>query len=77
MASQVDIFISGSGSAGLAAATWLARCRLRCKIVDSRSGPLIVGQADGVQVRSTKIFESFGIVEELLREAYYNVKVAF
>ena len=74
---KVDIFICGSGSAGLSAATWLARCGIRCKIVDARSGPLEIGQADGVQVRSVEIFQSSGMVEELLREGYHNVEVAF
>lgn len=77
MAQKVDIFICGSGSAGLAAATWLARCGIRCKIVDSRPGPLKVGQADGLQVRSVEIFESFGIVDELLREGIHNEEVVF
>ncbi|KAI9691652.1 MAG: hypothetical protein M1822_007723 [Bathelium mastoideum] len=77
MAQKVDVFICGSGSAGLAAATWLARCGVRCKIVDSRPGPLEIGQADGVQVRSMEIFESFGMVDELLRESYHNVEVTF
>lgn len=74
---QVDVFICGSGSAGLSAATWLARCGVPCKIVDSRAGPMELGQADGAQVRSVEIFESFGILDELLRVGYHNVEVAF
>ncbi|MCJ1386449.1 hypothetical protein MMC17_009575 [Xylographa soralifera] len=77
MPTRVDVFICGSGSAGLSAATWLARCGVRCKIVDARSGPLEIGQADGAQVRSVEIFESFGIVDELLRVGSHNVEVAF
>ena len=77
MHNKVNVFICGSGSAGLSAATWLARCGIDCKIVDSRSGPLEFGQADGAQVRSVEIFESFGIVDQLLREGYHNVEVAF
>lgn len=77
MAEQVDVFICGSGSAGLCAATWLARYGVRCKIVDSRSGPLEIGQADGVQCRTVEVFESFGIVEELLREACHVLEVTF
>ena len=77
MPSKVDVFICGSGSAGLSAATWLARYGVCCKIVDSRSGPLDFGQADGAQVRSVEIIESFGMVEELLREGYHNIEVAF
>jgi len=74
---QVDVFIAGSGSAGLCAATWLARYGLSCKIVDWRPGPLEVGQADGVQCRTVEVFDSFGIAEELLREAYHVLEVVF
>ncbi|KAL6229818.1 hypothetical protein BDW75DRAFT_249239 [Aspergillus navahoensis] len=77
MSSKFDVVICGSGTAGLAAATWLAQYGVDCKILESRSGPLGVGQADGIQVRSVEIFESFGMAEELLREAYHNIEVAF
>ena len=77
MTNKVDVFICGSGSAGLSAATWLARYGVRCKIVDSRSGPLEWGTADGIQTRTTEIFESFGIEDELLREGFHNLEVAF
>ena len=74
---RVDVFICGSGSAGLSTATWLARYGVRCKIVDSRSGPLDWGTADGIQTRTTEIFESFGIEDQLLREGFHNLEVAF
>ena len=74
---RVDVFICGSGSAGLSAATWLARYGIRCKIVDSRPGPLEVGQADGLQCRTTEIFESFGIAEDLLKQSYHNIEETF
>jgi phenol 2-monooxygenase len=77
MAEKVDVLICGSGSAGICAATWLARCGVRCKLIDSRLGPLVNGQADGVQCRTVEIFESFGIAEELLRESYHVLEVAF
>ncbi|KAJ5641818.1 hypothetical protein N7490_005818 [Penicillium lividum] len=72
-----DVIICGSGSAGLCAATWLARYGIRCKILERRDGPMKMGQADGVQCRTVEIFESFGIGEELLREAYHVVEVSF
>jgi phenol 2-monooxygenase len=77
MTEQVDVLICGSGSAGICAATWLARCGLRCKILESRSGPLEIGKADGVQCRTVEVFESFGIAEEMLREAYHVLEVNF
>lgn len=74
---EVDVLICGSGSAGLCAATYLAKCGIKCKILDSREGPLAIGQADGVQCRTVEIFESFGISEELLRESYHVLEVTF
>jgi phenol 2-monooxygenase len=77
MVQQVDVLICGSGSAGLSAATWLARTGISCKIVERRSEPMQLGQADGVQCRTVEVFESFGIAEELLRAAYHVLEVAF
>ncbi|KAF9883020.1 hypothetical protein FE257_004333 [Aspergillus nanangensis] len=77
MVEKVDVLICGSGSAGLCAATWLARYGIRCKVLERREGPMAMGQADGVQCRTVEIFESFGIGEELLREAYHVLEVVF
>lgn len=74
---RVDVLICGSGSAGLATATWLARHGIPCKILEKRSGPMEMGQADGVQCRTVEIFESFGISEKMLQEAYHVLEVAF
>lgn len=74
---KVDVLICGSGSAGLCAATWLARYGVRCKVLERRDGPMKMGQADGVQCRTVEIFESFGVGEELLREAYHVLEVNF
>jgi phenol 2-monooxygenase len=77
MIEKVDVLICGSGSVGLCAATWLARHGIRCKILERRDGPLALGQADGVQCRTVEIFDSFGIGDELLREAYHVLEVGF
>ncbi|PYI05529.1 phenol 2-monooxygenase [Aspergillus sclerotiicarbonarius CBS 121057] len=77
MAEKVDVLICGSGSAGLCAATWLARHGIPCKILERRDGPMTMGQADGVQCRTVEIFESFGVGEELLRESYHVLEVVF
>lgn len=77
MSSRTDVVICGSGSAGLCAAAWLARCGLRCIVLESAPGPLQVGKADGVQCRTVEIFESFGLSDELLRESYHVNEVCF
>ncbi|KAJ9642480.1 hypothetical protein H2199_004861 [Coniosporium tulheliwenetii] len=77
MSQKVDVLICGSGSAGLCAATWLARYGIRCKVLEKRQGPMKIGQADGVQCRTVEVFESFGLSEEILREGYHVVEVVF
>lgn len=77
MAEQVDVVICGSGPAGLCAAVWLTRYGVNYRMLERRTGPLQSGQADGVQCRTTEIFESFGIEQELLREAYHVLEVSF
>ncbi|KAK0736423.1 FAD binding domain-containing protein [Apiosordaria backusii] len=74
---KVPVLIAGSGSAGLCAAAWLARFNIPYKILERRNGPLEIGQADGVQTRTVEIFDSFGIAEEMLREAYHVLEIAF
>ncbi|KAK4039419.1 3-hydroxybenzoate 4-monooxygenase [Parachaetomium inaequale] len=76
-AEKVDVLICGSGSAGLCAAVWLARFGINYRILERRDGPLKIGQADGVQTRTVEIFDSFGIAEDLLKEAYHVLEVAF
>jgi phenol 2-monooxygenase (NADPH) len=82
---EVSVLIAGSGSAGLAAATWLSIYAKHFPslhasnilILDKRPVPMTMGQADGVQCRTVEIFESFGLSEELLRESYHCLEVAF
>ncbi|KAL7627175.1 hypothetical protein AAE478_003951 [Parahypoxylon ruwenzoriense] len=77
MAEQVDVLICGGGSAGLCAGVWLARCGINFRILERRGGPLVNGQADGVQCRTVELFESFGLSEALLNEAYHVFELAF
>ncbi|KAI1384438.1 FAD binding domain-containing protein [Hypoxylon trugodes] len=74
---EFDVLICGGGSAGLCAGVWLARNGISFRILEKRDGPLIMGQADGVQCRTVEIFESFGLSDALLREAYHVIELAF
>ena len=74
---KTDVVIVGSGSAGIFAATWLAIYNIPFTILERRPGPLEIGQADGVQVRTVEIYDSFGLAEDLLREAYHIYEVCF
>lgn len=74
---HTPVLIVGSGSAGLCAAVWLARLGIPFVILERRAGPLEIGQADGVQTRTVEIFDSFGLAEDMLREAYHVLEIAF
>ncbi|KAF2743520.1 hypothetical protein M011DRAFT_480667 [Sporormia fimetaria CBS 119925] len=74
---RTEVIIVGSGSAGIFAGTWLTLFNIPFRILERRSGPLEIGQADGVQCRTVEIYESFGVAEELLRESYHVLEVAF
>jgi len=77
MARRTPVLIVGSGSAGIFAAAWLARYQIPFTLLEKRPGPMEVGQADGVQCRTVEIYESFGLSEEVLREAYHILEVCF
>ena len=77
MSITTDVVICGSGSAGICAAVWLAKAGVSFRLLERRDGPLEVGQADGVQCRTVEVFESFDIVEPLLKESYHVLELTF
>ena len=75
--SKCDLLIIGAGPAGLMAATWAARCGIHARIVDKRGTKIFSGQADGLQSRTLEIFESFGFVDRILKEAHHMQEICF
>ena len=75
---EVDVLVVGCGPAGLVLAAQLANFpEIRTAVVDRRNGPLEVGQADGVAVRTVEMFEAFGLAGRLVEEAYWVSEVTF
>jgi len=50
---------------------------IKTQIVDQKSGPLLLGQADGIACRTMEMFEAFGFSERVLKEAYWVNETTF
>jgi 2-polyprenyl-6-methoxyphenol hydroxylase-like FAD-dependent oxidoreductase len=75
---EADVLIVGCGPAGLTLATQLAVFPdIRTVIVDQKPGPLQLGQADGIACRTMEMFEAFGFVHQVLKEAYWVNETTF
>ncbi|KAH8807816.1 FAD binding domain protein [Xylogone sp. PMI_703] len=73
--SDVDVLIIGAGPAGLMAATWMARCGIKTRIVDKRGTKIFNGQADGLQCRTLEIFDSFDFAHRAWRESNHMLEI--
>ena len=75
---EVDILIVGCGPAGLTLAAQLAAFPdIKTRIVEQKSGPLRLGQADGIACRTMEMFEAFGFSGRVLKEAYWVNETSF
>src|SRR5438270_524477 len=74
----VDVLIVGCGPTGLTLAAQLAACSdIRTRIVEQKSSRLLVRQADGIACRTMEMFEAFGFVDRVMKEAYWVSEFAF
>ena len=75
---EVDVLIVGCGPAGLTLAAQLAAFSdIKTRIVEQKSGLLLLGQADGVACRTMEMFEAFGFSERVIKEAYWVNETSF
>lgn len=76
--SDVDVLIVGCGPAGLTLAAQLSVfADITTRIMERKSGPLDVGQADGIACRSIEMFAAFGFADRVIKEGYGVNEVAF
>jgi phenol 2-monooxygenase len=74
----VDVLIIGCGPAGLTLAAQMAAfSTIHTRIVEQKPGRLELGQADGIACRSMEMFNAFGFVDRVLKEAYWVNETTF
>jgi phenol 2-monooxygenase (NADPH) len=75
---EADVLIVGCGPAGLTLAAQLSAFPdIRTVIVEQKSGPLQLGQADGIACRTMEMFEAFGFAHKVMQEAYWVNETTF
>src|ERR1700688_4160801 len=75
---EVDILIVGCGPAGLTLAAQLSAFPdIKTCVVEQKSGPLLLGQADGIACRTMEMFEAYGFSERVLKEACWINETTF
>jgi len=75
---QADVVIAGCGPAGLTLAAQLsAFADIHTVIAEQKSGPLDLGQADGIACRTMEMFEAFGFAERVMKEGYWVNETTF
>ena len=52
------------------AAAWASQYNIKTRIIDKNHARISKGQADGLQVRTLEIFDSFGVVSEVWNRGY-------
>lgn len=75
---EMDVLIVGSGPAGAIAAAQLSMFPdVRTHLIERRDHRLELGQADGIQSRSTETFQAFQFAKEITEEAYRITEMSF
>ena len=75
---EVDVLIVGCGPAGLTLAAQLAAFpEIKTTIIEQKSGPLLLGQADGIACRTIEMFEAFDFSGRVLKESYWVNETSF
>lgn len=75
---NVDVLVAGCGPAGLCLTAQLAKFpQISTMIVEPKPGPLELGQADGISVRSMEMFQAFGFADKVSREGLWINETTF
>ncbi|EED23488.1 monooxygenase, putative [Talaromyces stipitatus ATCC 10500] len=74
---NTDLLIIGAGPAGLMAACWASQFNISTRIIDQKPGRTRTGHADGIHSRTSEILDSFGLVDQILRQAVIETEMCY
>lgn len=60
----------------LLAAAWMARTGVKTLIIEQRASRSRVGRADGLEGRTLKILDSFGLASQIWNEANHTIEIS-
>jgi len=63
---DTEVFIVGAGPTGLVLALWLARLRIRVRIVDKAAEPGTTSRALAVQARTLELYRQLGFADDVV-----------
>lgn len=75
--STTDLLIIGAGPAGLMAACWASQYNICTRIIDQKPIRTRTGHADGLHSRILEILDSFGLVDQLSRQAVAEAEMCY
>ena len=73
--SHTDLLIIGAGPAGLITTAWASQYNISARIIDKKASRIPNGHADGLQPRTLEIFDSFGFVDQPLKEGFHEIEI--
>ena len=65
-----DVLIVGAGPTGLVLALWLAKQRVKVRIIDKTDGPGTTSRALAVQARTLELYRQLDLTEEVLAKGH-------
>ncbi len=65
---KTDVLIIGAGPTGLILACDLLRRGIQCRIIDKAAVPATTSRALGLQARTLELFETMGLIDQVLKE---------
>ena len=63
--SMVDVLVVGAGPSGMMLSLYLSEIGVSHRVIDQRGTRALNGRADGFQVRTVEIWDSFGLADKL------------